>query len=107
MTAKSLVHLDKEYIFQRIANLFMQGLGTEGALVALTTNWHYMVGDVVQSDHWEEMGFMEVASVNELILNLPSIDEVQKGTFSLTNFQGDSYRWELVDEYKGFKIKWQ
>ena len=107
MTANSLVHLDKEYILLRIAELFKQGLGTEGVMIVLTTNWHYKSGDVIQSEHWDEMGFMDVAGLDELILNLPSIDEVKKGTFNLSNFQGDSYSWELVDEYKGYKIKWQ
>ncbi len=107
MTTKSLVNLDKEHILLRIAELFQQGLGTEGVMVVLATNWHYKAGDVIQSELWEEMGFMEVAALNELILNLPSIDEVKKGIFSLSNFQGDNYSWELVDEYKGYKIKWQ
>lgn len=101
------VKLDKNYILQAILRLLEQGLSTEGVMIVLSQNWHYALGDVIDVDIWEEMGFLIGARPDELILNLPTVNDLENGIVDLGELKSGSYTWQLVDEYKDVKLIWQ
>lgn len=105
--ADTRVHLMKNYIIQAVIGTFEQGLGPAGVKVALSRNWHFNVGDLIYTDLWEEMDFFTAAELDELIVNLPSYEDVKKGGISLADMKSGCYDWQLVNEFKGIKIIWQ
>jgi hypothetical protein len=106
MTAEQ-VELDKGYIIQTALRLLERGLSTENLLVVLSRNWHYAVGDIIDTDQWQEMGFLIGAGVNELVLNLPSQEDITNQKVNLDKLKNGSYQWQLVDKYKNIGIIWQ
>lgn len=105
MTAQ--VQLDKHYILQAVLRLLERGLSTKGVMIVLSHNCHYVLGDVIDVDLWEEMGFFVGAKPNELILNLPAVEDLRKGTVDIGELKSGSYPWQLVDHYKKIPILWQ
>ncbi|SFH14243.1 hypothetical protein SAMN05660649_04016 [Desulfotomaculum arcticum] len=105
--ADTRVHLMKNYIIQAVIDTFEQGLGPAGVKVALSKNWHFTVGELIYTDLWEEMDFFTAAELDELIVNLPSLEDVKNGSISLADLKSGRYDWQLVNEFKEIGIIWQ
>jgi len=105
--ANSQACLEKDYIIRAVIDMFEKGFGTTGALVVLSENWHYVIGDIIYTDHWEEMGFIKTAKLDELILNLPSEEDVKNGKINFADLMHGYYNWQLASHCRDIEIIWQ